>query len=104
MNMLARRHMSPTPQDAAIARLSGQVLSRYAREKRPLTLRVRDAEQEKPIELPARAVSLLMDILEAMAARRGITIIPEDAELTTVQAADMLNVSRTFLINMLDTA
>ncbi|ALR19126.1 MULTISPECIES: helix-turn-helix domain-containing protein [Sphingomonadaceae] len=103
MNMLAHRQMPPTPQDAAIARLSGQVLAGYARQKRPLTLRVRDAEQEKPIELPAGAVSLLMDILDAMAAGRGVTIIPEDAELTTVQAADMLNVSRTFLINLLDT-
>jgi excisionase family DNA binding protein len=103
MNMLAHRQMPPTPQDAAIARVSGQVLSDFARRKGPLTLRVRDAEQERPIELPAGAVKLLMDILEAMAAGRGVTIIPEDAELTTVQAADVLNVSRTFLISLLDT-
>ena len=30
-----------------------------------------------------------MNILEAMAAGRGITIIPENAELTTVQAAEV---------------
>ena len=43
-----------------------------------------------------------MDILEAMAAGRGVTIIPENAELTTVEAADVLNVSRPFIIKLLD--
>ncbi|MDO5643846.1 MAG: helix-turn-helix domain-containing protein [Paracoccus sp. (in: a-proteobacteria)] len=102
MTMLAHRQLPPSAQDAAIARVSGQLLSRYARQKRPLSLRVTDAEQEQPLELPAGAVALLMDILEAMAAGRGVTLMPENAELTTVQAADVLNVSRPFLIKLLD--
>jgi len=102
MTMLAHRQLPPSAQDAAIARVSGQLLSRYARQKRPLTLRVTDAEQERPLELPAGAVALLMDILEAMAAGRGITLMPENAELTTVQAAEVLNVSRPFLIKLLN--
>jgi len=102
MTMLAHRQLPPSAQDAAIARVSGQLLSRYARQKRPLTLRVTDADQDKPIELPAGAVALLMDILEAMAAGRGVTLMPENAELTTVQAAEVLNVSRPFLIRLLD--
>jgi excisionase family DNA binding protein len=52
--------------------------------------------------VPPGAVLLLMDILEAMASGRGVTIIPENAELTTVQAADVLNVSRPFLIRLLE--
>lgn len=102
MTLLSHRQLPPSARDAAIARASGQQLSRYAKTKRPLTLRVMDAEQEQPIELPAGAVAMLMDILEAMAAGRGVTIIPESAELTTVQAADLLNVSRPFLIRLLD--
>jgi excisionase family DNA binding protein len=102
MTIPAHRQLPPSAQDAAIARVSGQLLSRYARQKRPLTLRVTDAEQERPIELPAGAVALLMDILEAMAAGRGVTIIPENAELTTVEAASALNVSRPYLIKLLD--
>ncbi len=58
-----------------------------------------DAEQ---VELPASAVASLMDILEAMASGRNVTIVPEDIELTTVQAAKILNVSRPFLIKLLD--
>lgn len=102
MNITAHRQLPPNAQDAAIARISGQVLSRYARTKAPLKLRVTDTDQAEPIELPAGAVVLLMDILEAMAAGRGVTIIPENAEFTTVQAAEVLNVSRPFLIKLLE--
>jgi excisionase family DNA binding protein len=102
MTTLAHRQPPPTAQEAALARSSGQSLSRLIHRNRPLTLKVTDTEQEQPIELPAGAVSLLMEILEAMAAGRGVTIIPENAELTTVQAADVLNVSRPFLINLLE--
>jgi excisionase family DNA binding protein len=102
MTALAHRQLPPTAQESAIARASGQYLSRFARRNRPLTVRVTDAEQEQPIELPAGAVALLMDILEAMAAGRGVTLVPENAELTTVQAADLLNVSRPFLIGLLE--
>jgi excisionase family DNA binding protein len=102
MTITRHRQLPPSARDAAIARASGQHLSRYARSNQPLTVQVIDAEQEQPIELPAGAVAMLMDILEAMAAGRGITLIPENAELTTVQAAAFLNVSRPYLIKLLE--
>ncbi len=102
MTALSHRRPPPTAEEAAIARASSQQLSRFAGRNRPLTLRVGDAQHEQPLELPAGAVALLMEVLEAMAAGRGVTIIPENAELTTVQAADILNVSRPFLIKLLD--
>jgi excisionase family DNA binding protein len=95
------RQLPPTVQDAAMARASGQRLSPYVGRNRSLSLRVMEAGQEQALELPAGAVALLMDILEAMAAGRGISLIPENAELTTVQAADILNVSRPYLIKLL---
>jgi excisionase family DNA binding protein len=102
MTALAHRQPPPSVQEAALARSSGESLARLIRNNRPLTLKVADSDQEQPIELPPGAVLLLMDILEAMAAGRGITLIPENAELTTVQAADVLNVSRPFLIKLLE--
>lgn len=97
----SHRQSPPSAQEAAMARTSGQRLSRYRDRNRPLSIRVIDAEQEQSLELPAGAVALLMEILEAMAAGRGVSIIPENAELTTVQAAAILNVSRPFLIKLL---
>jgi len=102
MTALAHRQPPPSVQEAALARSSGQSLARLIKKNRPLKLKVTNADQEQPIELPPGAALLLMDILEAMAAGRGITLIPENAELTTVQAADVLNVSRPFLIKLLE--
>lgn len=102
MYAFAHRQLPPTALDAAIARSTREALSPYGGMDRPLKLRVRDSEQEQPIDLPAGAVDLLMHVLEAMAAGQGVTLIPESAELTTVQAADVLNVSRPFLIKLLD--
>ena len=96
MNMLAHRHLPPTPQDAAIARVSGQALSRFAATRGPLKLRVTDAEQMEPIELPAGAVALLMEVLEAMAAGRGVTIIPEFFRLLIIH---VLNINTDFRAN-----
>ena len=93
MSAHSHRQMPPSAKDAAMARVSGQVLSHYVQQKSSLALRVSVAGQEKPLELPSGAVALLMEILEAMASGRGVTIIPENAELTTVQAADVLNVT-----------
>ena len=95
------RHSAPTAQDASLARVSGQTLRRFARHQKPLSLKVKEAGNEHPIELPAGAVAVLMEVLEAMAAGRGLTLIPENAELTTVEAAGILNVSRPYLIKLL---
>jgi excisionase family DNA binding protein len=100
--MLIYRQLPPNEQESIIARTSKQLLSRYAREDQPLTLRVIDADHDEPLELPAGAVTLLLDILGAMASGQGVTLIPENAELTTVQAADILHVSRPFLIKLLE--
>ncbi|MBA4170853.1 MAG: helix-turn-helix domain-containing protein [Chloroflexi bacterium] len=102
MTMPVHREPPPTPRDSALARSSGQRLARYVDAERSLRLHIRHASEEEAIELPAGAVGLLMDILETMATGRGLTLLPENAELTTVQAAAVLNVSRPFLIELLD--
>lgn len=58
---------------------------------------------EEALVLPREAVSLLAFILAQAAEGRGVTVIPSHAELTTQQAADILNVSRPYLIKLLET-
>ena len=103
MAVLAYPHgrLPPTAEESTLARDTGQRLSRYAGLNRPLRIRVMGAEHDETLELPAAAVALLVDILEAMADGRGISLIAEHAELTTVEAAEVLNVSRPYLIKLL---
>ncbi len=63
---------------------------------------VYDTQNEEPSELPAGAVAVLRDLLVFMSRGHGITMFPRLAELTTMQAADMLNVSRPYLIKLLE--
>lgn len=98
----AQATVPPSKDEIELARASGQRLAPLARRGGPLTFRVRDTEQEETIELPAGAVKLLVEILEDMAAGQAVTIVPQNAELTTQQAADFLNVSRPFLIRLLE--
>ena len=103
MATAAMTSVPPSKEDIELARTSGQRLAPMARRGQPLTLRVREAGQkEETIELPAGAVKLLQGILEGMASGRAVTIVPQNAELTTQQAADFLNVSRPFLVQLLE--
>ncbi|GGO47147.1 helix-turn-helix domain-containing protein [Streptomyces lasiicapitis] len=63
---------------------------------------VQDGVDREPLVLPREAVELLASLLAHLGAGRAVSIVPSDAELTTQQAADMLNVSRPFLIGLLD--
>lgn len=102
MTLVSHRQLPPTAQDAALARISAQALAPYVKTDRRVKVRIAEDHNEQTLELPAGAAALLLDVLEAMAAGRGVTLIPENAELTTVQAADILNVSRPYLIKLLD--
>jgi excisionase family DNA binding protein len=102
MTALAAATIPPSKDEVAMARTSGQRLALLARSGRSVTMRVRDAGDEETIELPAGAVKLLVEILEDMASGRAVTIVPQNAELTTQQAADFLNVSRPFLVQLLE--
>ncbi|MEU8616973.1 helix-turn-helix domain-containing protein [Streptomyces sp. NPDC048623] len=67
-----------------------------------INVTVQDEDDREPLALPREAVELLASLLAHLGAGRAVSIVPSDAELTTQQAADMLNVSRPFLIGLLE--
>lgn len=52
--------------------------------------------------LPDAAMTLIRRLLEDFAAGRAVSLIPFDAEVSTFQAAEILNVSRPYVIKLLD--
>lgn len=52
--------------------------------------------------IPRPTVIMLAQVLDLLANGQGVQIIPKDAELTTQQAADLLNVSRPYAIGLLE--
>ena len=96
--LIMNEPVSPSVEDVRLAKASSRRLAPFL----DGNLNVRIAETEECIELPAVAVRLLVDLLSAMAEGHAVTLIPIHAELTTQQAADLLNVSRPFLIQQLE--
>ncbi len=87
--------------EATIARTAAEKLKTVAQAKQDIKIIVQD-DHNVIVPLPARAVELIYHVLTAMAERKPFSVIPHEAELTTQQSADYLNVSRPFLTKLID--
>ena len=95
----------PTAADARLALESSRRLTQFLAAKPKKSLRVRIEPENEPgesISIPVTAFRLLNNILTEMAKGNAVMLIPVHAELTTQQAAHILNVSRPFLIERLE--
>lgn len=93
----------PSEAEAGIAKETSRLLAKRLKKGAALQIRILDGKAPQPtVNLPAPAVGLLLRILEEMARGNAVTIIPVHAELTTQEAADILNISRPSLIQLLD--
>src|SRR5262245_32769033 len=61
------------------------------------------ASDGERLELPDAVFRLLKDIARNMQLGRAVVLIPENQQLTTQRAADLLGVSRPHLVKLLET-
>jgi excisionase family DNA binding protein len=92
--------LSPDPAEQDELVELHEQLARIAARKRP-SARLVGADGEE-VEIPASAFAALHAVVHDMARGLTITLIPHDKELTTKEAADILGLSRPFLVKLLD--
>lgn len=61
-----------------------------------------DIGEKEVVEIPSVALPFLVEALEALAAGNSVRVVPIHSELTTQEAANILNVSRPHLVKLLE--
>jgi excisionase family DNA binding protein len=105
MAVLDRQRKTPIPTEADIelSTQSSRVLASLTNSHSPtqkITVESESGKQESLL-IPAVAYELLIDILSQISQGNAVTLVPVQAELSTQQAANLLNVSRPYLIKLL---
>lgn len=93
----------PSEQDIQLATESSRALAGISGRKRSsFEIEVIGEKKGTMIKVPPSVFRMLLTILTQMAAGNAVTIIPIHKELTTQEAAELLNVSRPYLIQLLE--
>ncbi len=95
----------PDKEMTTSAEKAAQQLATYLRNHPTPSKRVVLCVEDSPetsITVPSEAFQLFIDLLDQLALGNAVTIAPVHAELTTQQAAELLNVSRPFLVKLLE--
>jgi excisionase family DNA binding protein len=80
-----------------------QILASHMRDDEPVRFKVpREVEPQGEIVLLPAIAKSLMELLRYVGSGQAVTIVPTDQMLTTQQAADFLNVSRPYLVKLID--
>ena len=96
--------IAPTEADSLLARESSRLLATRKLD-RCSSVRIQfpdDEEEPKAVTIPSSALRLFLHLLTEMSQGNAVTLVPTHTELTTQQAADLLNVSRPYVVKLLD--
>lgn len=91
----------PTERDTHFASAGSRTLARLLRENEELHLRPNETDADE-ITLPIGLARLLQDMLEHIGKGQAVIVLPVESELTTSQAAEIIGVSRPFLVELLE--
>jgi len=91
----------PNKRETDLASESSRILaSSITSKKNAPVMHIAINGKEKTVIVPLSAFNLLIDILTQMAEGNAVTVTAVHAELTTQEAADLLNVSRPYLVGL----
>ena len=92
----------PSQEEVEQASTSSRTLSKYTDVDRvQLSLRGCDGETDDLV-LPGHVLQILLDVLSEMSKGNAVSVVPYHHELTTQEAANLLNVSRPYLVSLLE--
>lgn len=92
----------PNQDEVEQAKASSRTLSKYAGVERvQMTLKV-DGQPTEDLILPGHVLQILLEVLSEMSKGNAISLVPHHHELSTQEAANLLNVSRPFLVGLLE--
>ncbi|MGM0381068.1 MAG: helix-turn-helix domain-containing protein [bacterium] len=95
--------VTPTESEAKQAQKTGRILAKHIKKNKKLEIQIVDnGDEPETLQLPASAGKLLLKLLTELAKGNAVSLIPHHAELTTQQAADLLNVSRPHIVELLE--
>lgn len=100
------RRLAPvhlTPEETEMARAAQRCIMAALDQSKATTITVESEDGSLPaVQLPPQALRFFAEVLDAMSERRPVVIMPRKQELSTVEAANYLNVSRPFVIKEIE--
>jgi excisionase family DNA binding protein len=95
---------TPTSEAITLARQALESISAFiTNPPDTITLAILDpAVQDTHITIPSGMFQLMVNVLQSVSRGEPVTILPHSAELTTQEAANILRVSRPYLVKLLD--
>jgi len=94
-----------TSEEAEMAKVAQRCIMKALDHSRARKIKIIDESDSgiaPALEVPPKALRLFADLLGAMSQRRVISLVPQGHELTTQEAAAMLNVSRPFVVKLIE--
>ncbi|HZS00370.1 MAG TPA: excisionase family DNA-binding protein [Chloroflexota bacterium] len=97
MAVIEREPVRPQAEEAAALKELDELLAEQRFAEAAIV-----SDGKPPRRLPPSVAQVLAQVVHELARGNAVTIVPVEADLTTQQAADLLNVSRPFLVKLLD--
>jgi excisionase family DNA binding protein len=95
--------LAPTDAEARLAGESSRKLAAHKFGRRTsVRIQLLDGGDGEAVSVPTSALKMFQKVLLEMSRGNAVALIPTRAELTTQQAADLMNVSRPFVVKLLD--